>query len=88
MRAHDAQQVSLYALISSVAQPPAAAMSPQDLNWCAAYPCSTVSAPTTSGAASLHPVWGVLENANPSATNVSESVSRSIGGDGSAKYRG
>ena len=88
MRAHDAQQVSLYALISSVAQPPAAAMSPQDLNWCAAYPCSTVSASTTSGAASLHPVWGVFENANPSATNVSESVSRSIGGDGSAKYRG
>ena len=82
MRAHDAQQVSLYALISSVAQPPAAAMSPQDLNWCAAYPCSTVSASTTSGAASLHPVWapvwGVFENAVPSAKNVSESVIRSI----------
>ena len=48
MRAHDAQQVSLYALDSSTAQPSAAAMSPQDLNWCRAYPCSAVSACTTS----------------------------------------
>ena len=42
--AHDAQQVSLYALDSRKAQPPAHLMSSQDLNWCAAYPCSTVSA--------------------------------------------
>ena len=53
-------------------------MSPHDLNWCGAYPCSTVTACTTSGAASLHPVWGVFENETPSAKNVSESVIRSI----------
>ena len=53
-------------------------MSSQDLNWCAAYPCSTVSACTTSGAASLHPVWGVFEKEALSAKNVSESVGRSM----------
>ena len=53
-------------------------MSPQDLNWCRAYPCSAVSACTTSGAASLHPVWGVFENVRESATNVRESVIRSM----------
>ena len=76
--AHDAQQVSLYALDSRKAQPPAHLMSSQDLNWCAAYPCSTVSACTTSGAASLHPVWGVFEKEALSAKNVSESVGRSM----------
>ena len=70
-------------------------MSSHDLNWCRAYPCSTVSACTTSGAASLHPVWGVfglVENETPSATNVSESVIRNMlylvmGGGASAEAR-
>ena len=85
--AHDAQQVSLYALDSSTAQPPAAAMSPQDLNWCGAYPCSAVSACTTSGAASLHPVWVVFENVRESATNVRESVMRMVAGHAAAPLR-